>query len=96
MIEDDLAVSPAEAQNLVLVVVLKPRNGREPHSTAVQRRDEFVRPSHRDQHEIAVGRTRGNVLRRIPGLADTATTETPATVPLWRDDYSNLFRIVKW
>ena len=39
---------------------------------------------------------RGNVLRRIPGLADTAETETPATVPLWRDDYSNLFRIVKW
>ena len=39
---------------------------------------------------------RGDVLRRIPGLADTATTETPATVPLWRDDYSNLFRIVKW
>ena len=39
---------------------------------------------------------RGDVLRRIPGLADTTTTETPATVPLWRDDYSNLFRIVKW
>src|SRR3989344_5275673 len=39
---------------------------------------------------------RGDVLRRIPGLADTTTTETPATVPLWRDDYSNLFGIVKW
>ncbi len=39
---------------------------------------------------------RGNVLRRIAGLADAAKTELPPAVPLWRDDYSNLFRIVKW
>jgi hypothetical protein len=36
------------------------------------------------------------VLRRIAGLADAAKTELPPVVPLWRDDYSNLFRIVKW
>jgi len=30
------------------------------------------------------------------GLEDAAQPETPAAIPLWRDDYSNLFRIVKW
>ncbi len=41
---------------------------------------------------------RGDVLSRTPGLAEVAEeteAETPFA-PLWRDDYSNLLRIVKW
>jgi hypothetical protein len=33
---------------------------------------------------------------RVPGIAEAVQPETPRTIPLWRDDYSNLFRIVKW
>ena len=33
---------------------------------------------------------------QVPGLTEQSPPETPADIPLWRDDYSNLFRIIKW
>lgn len=33
---------------------------------------------------------------QVRGLDDLPAVETPADIPLWRDDYSNLFRIIKW
>ncbi len=39
---------------------------------------------------------RGDVLERVNGLAEAARPAAAASVAPWRDDYSNLFRIVKW
>ncbi len=39
---------------------------------------------------------RGDVLDRIAGLAEADRPAAGAPVAAWRDDYSNLFRIVRW
>ncbi len=39
---------------------------------------------------------RGDVLERVPGLAEASRPVAAAPVAPWRDDYSNLFRIVRW
>ncbi|TAM47433.1 MAG: ferrichrome ABC transporter permease [Gammaproteobacteria bacterium] len=38
----------------------------------------------------------GDALERVAGLAEASRPAATASVAPWRDDYSNLFRIIKW